>query len=93
MRENFVNFPDDTDIAAIYAESILNISPWDYYETKISASNVPVAAKVLKKDIELAMTVLRSVLDKSSLQPLALHLWIHVTEASSNPQQGASEYA
>ena len=91
MKENFENFPDDTDIAAIYAESILNLSPWDYYRSEIIPSETigtVETAKVLKEDVQLAMKVLRSVLDKSPLHPLALHLWIHVTEASSSPQQG-----
>lgn len=94
MSENFENFPDDTDIAAIYAESILNLTPWDYYKSESvpPANNIIVeTVKVLKEDVELAMKVLRSVLDKSPLHPLALHLWIHVTEASSNPQQGNFE--
>ncbi len=32
MAEVVARFPDDDDIAALYAESLMNLSPWDYWE-------------------------------------------------------------
>lgn len=93
MRENYSKFPDDMDIAAIYAESILNLTPWSYYKPvdlsvgHSSKKEPPV--KELKEEMKVAVAVLRSVLDRSPSHPLALHLWIHVTEAGSFPSRGA----
>lgn len=83
MRGAAARFPNDVDITAIYAESIINLSPWDYYKPQIADQ-----PSELKESMKGAMAVLRSVLDKSPYHPLALHLWIHVTESSSDPSQG-----
>ena len=79
-------FPNDADIGAIYAESIINLSPWDYYKPHNPDHHVE--PKELKESMKVAMAVLRSVLDKFPYHPLALHLWIHVTESSTNPSKG-----
>jgi hypothetical protein len=83
MRGAAAHFPNDVDISAMYAESIINLSPWDYYKTQITDQ-----PRELKESMKVAMAVLRSVLDKSPYHPLALHLWIHITESSSDPSQG-----
>lgn len=92
MKKNYETFPDDMDIATIYAESILNLSPWSYYkpiklpDDHNSESEPPVLE--LKEEMKVALAVLRTVLDKSPSHPLALHLWIHVTESGSFPSKG-----
>lgn len=93
MRENYVMYPDDMDIAAIYAESILNLTPWSYYKpinhSDDQSSQRNSHVKELKEEMKGALAVLRALLDKSPSHPLALHLWIHVTEAGSFPSTGA----
>ena len=83
MRGAAARFPNDVDISAMYAESIINLSPWDYYKPQITDQ-----PRELKESMKVAMAVLRLVLDKSPYHPLALHLWIHITESSSDPSQG-----
>jgi hypothetical protein len=92
MRETYAIYPNDLDIAAIYAESIMNLTPWSYYKpikhpSDHSSEREP-PVKELKEEMIGALAVLRSVLDRSPSHPLALHLWIHVTEAGSNPSRG-----
>lgn len=86
MRGAAERFPNDADIGAIYAESIINLSPWDYYKPRNADQKLE--PKELKESMKVAMAVLRSVLDKFPYHPLALHLWIHITESSTDPTQG-----
>jgi hypothetical protein len=94
MNENYAKYPNDMDIAAIYAESIMNLTPWSYYkpikhpDDHDHSSDGEPPAKELKEEMIGALAVLRSVLDRSPSHPLALHLWIHVTEAGNNPSRG-----
>ncbi|KAK9824022.1 hypothetical protein WJX72_007032 [[Myrmecia] bisecta] len=62
----------DQHALAIAAESYMNLSPWDYYEDG-----------VLRPTAEVAEKLLREVLEIEPLNPLALHLHIHIAEAAS----------
>jgi tetratricopeptide (TPR) repeat protein len=75
MRELHQKYPDDDDAAAIFAESMMNTMPWDYW---IDPEN-PRALTVEVID------VLETVLERSPQHPLAIHLYIHAVEASSQP--------
>ncbi|MEO0575307.1 MAG: hypothetical protein AAF004_07580 [Pseudomonadota bacterium] len=77
MRQLHERYPDDDDAAALFAESIMNTMPWDYW---VDGDNPkPLAAE--------AIDVLERVLARSPDHPMALHLYIHAVEASSNPQR------
>ncbi|WP_265571335.1 hypothetical protein [Sphingomicrobium nitratireducens] len=72
-------YPQDDDAAAMYAESLMNLMPWDYW----SDPNTP------KEDTRKVIASLERIIARSPNHPLALHLYIHAVEASSNP--GAAE--
>jgi tetratricopeptide (TPR) repeat protein len=86
-------YPNDVDIKTLYAESLLNLTPWDYYKKIVdnfnSSKHHP--AKVLKDEINVALKTLQEVILKNPLHPLALHLWIHVTEGGDYPGLGESK--
>lgn len=98
-------FPGDNDITAMYGESIINLTPWQYYKKDDSIvynehnqynqhnlmNGNNIVKKELNEDIITAMAIFRSVIEREPLHPLALHLWIHVTEQSSNPSEGMSK--
>ena len=94
MKEANAAFVDDIDIAVMFAESILNLSPWQYYKPDLDRSSTQYKGhksqkiKELTDSMKSALIVLRNAIDRSPLHPLALHLWIHVTESSSYPSQG-----
>ena len=94
MKEAHLTFPEDIDIAVMYAESLLNLSPWQYYEPAVDKVSIqydghkPRKTKQLLDSMKLALDVLKNAIIRSPLHPLALHLWIHVTESSSYPSQG-----
>ena len=83
MREATIRFPRDNEIATIYADALMNLSPWDYWEPGGARLKAPVA--------ELVDT-LEGVLQRRSNHAGAIHLYIHAVEASANPRR-AERYA
>jgi hypothetical protein len=77
MRALFQKYPDDQDAATLYAEALMDLSPWNYW----NRSGVPYERTA---DITAA-------LDKAlKIEPDhtgALHLWIHLWEASNTPER------
>jgi tetratricopeptide (TPR) repeat protein len=77
MRELYHKYPDDDDAASLFAESMMNTMPWDYW---LDAENPrPLTAE--------AIEVLETVLERSPAHPMAIHLYIHAVEASSSPER------
>tara|TARA_R110002049_G_scaffold302625_3_gene495834 strand:+ start:3954 stop:5654 length:1701 start_codon:yes stop_codon:yes gene_type:complete len=75
MRELHRKYPDDDDAASLFAESMMNTMPWDYWLD-------PENPKPLTEEV---LTVLETVLERAPTHPLAIHLYIHAVEASSSP--------
>ena len=67
------SYPDDLDAATFYAESLMNLQPWDFWaeDGTTPRGNTPEILRVLD-----------SVMDRSPEHPGALHLYIHAVEAS-----------
>lgn len=70
-------FPDDTEIAVFYVDALMNTSPWDYWE----ADGV-----TPKGEIGEAIHTAEQVLERNPNHPGAIHLYIHLTEASKHPE-------
>ncbi len=77
MRGLHQKYPGDDDAAALFAESMMNTMPWDYWLD-------PENPKPLTEEV---LTVLETVLERSPRHPLAIHLYIHAVEASSTPER------
>jgi tetratricopeptide (TPR) repeat protein len=75
MRKLHHKYPEDDDAAALFAESMMNTMPWDYWLD-------PENPKPLTVEV---IDVLEMVLERSPRHPLAIHLYIHAVEASSTP--------
>ena len=67
-------YPDDTTVASVYAEALMNTMPWDYWGPNGEA----------KPDTQAVIASLEAVMEADAGHPLALHLYIHALEASSN---------
>jgi len=78
MKEVAEKFPDDNDIATIYAESIMDLHPWDLYEK----NGTP---KEWTPEIE---SILEKVMKKDPKHIGANHFYIHAVEASKTPERG-----
>lgn len=77
MRSLNAKYPDDPDIAALYADSYMSIGRWDYWD----AEGRPKAETM---DVAIA---LERALEKTPGHPGALHLHIHLLEASFQPER------
>ena len=70
MRELRDRYPDDLDIATLYAEALMDLRPWDYWTRDMQP--YPETVEVMK--------VLESVLARNPNHPGAIHLYIHTVE-------------
>jgi tetratricopeptide (TPR) repeat protein len=77
MREVVTNYPDDLDAATLFAESLMNLVPWNYW-TEYGEPR-PETAELVE--------VLESVMERDSYHPGATHYYIHTMENSPNPQR------
>jgi tetratricopeptide (TPR) repeat protein len=77
MKEVMSRYPDDLDAATLYAESMMNLRPWQLW----SADGVPAEGT-----LEI-LEVLEGVLRRDPNHPGANHYYIHAVEASKNPER------
>ena len=82
MREVAKRYPDDLDAATLFAQSLMDTSPWNYWEKDGSP----------RQFTNEVISSLESVLARQPDHLGAIHLYIHAVEASPNPGR-ASQYA
>lgn len=78
MRNLTAKYPYDVNAATLFAESLMDLHPWDYWLKDGTAQ--PWTPEIL--------TVLENVLEKDPEHMGANHLYIHAVEASKNPHRG-----
>jgi tetratricopeptide (TPR) repeat protein len=83
MGKVAAQFPEDNDIAVLYAESLMDLSPWNYWQPGGSEPN--------PQSVDIVPTLER-VLAKHPAHPGAMHYYIHAVEASDRPKR-AEPYA
>lgn len=69
-------YPDDLDAATLYAESMMNLNPWNLWTKD---------GQPWDKTMEI-VAVLERVLKRDPSNPGANHLYIHAVEASPHPE-------
>ena len=82
MREVAKRYPDDLDAATLFAESMMNLRPWDLW----TADGEP------QPGTEEIVSALESVLKQNPDHLGAAHYYIHAVEASRQPER-AEKYA
>lgn len=82
MGEAARQFPQDDDIATLYAEALMDLSPWAYW----TADGQPAT------HTGTMLAMLEKVLERNPNHIGAAHYYIHAVEASDNPQR-AEGYA
>ncbi|MFC3053118.1 tetratricopeptide repeat protein [Kordiimonas pumila] len=83
MAEVAAAFPEDEDIAVLYAEALMDTTPWDYWERDFTTP---------KPAIKRAITQIEKTLASNPDHYGAIHLLIHLYEASTKVKQ-AEPYA
>ncbi len=71
MRELHKRYPEDTDAATLFAEALMDVSPWNYWTRE---------GKPRESTLELVAT-LEDVLRADPTHEGALHYYIHAVEA------------
>ena len=77
MRDLNKKYPNDPDIAALYAGSYMSIRRWDYWDKSGNPKG---------ETLEVA-EALEHIIDMGISHPGVFHLHIHLIEASSQPER------
>jgi tetratricopeptide (TPR) repeat protein len=78
MKQVAENYPDDLDAATFYAEALMTLQPWDYWDENGRPTG----------NSETIVSVLESVMERDPDHAGALHLYVHAVEASEDPHRG-----
>lgn len=78
MRALAKKYPDDLDAQTLLAESLMDTSPWNYWQEDLTP----------KPSAKEALAVIESVLARVPSHSGADHLYIHLVEAGPNPEKG-----
>ena len=78
MRELASRYPDDLDAQTLYAESMMDLRPWDLYA--VDGEPRPGTAEIV--------ATLEGVLAREPNHPGANHFYVHAVEASRQPERG-----
>lgn len=77
MGELVKRYPDDLDAATLYAESAMDLRPWQFWTTDGKAA----------EGTDEIVAVLESVLHRNPNHIGANHYYIHAVEASTSPEK------
>src|ERR1051325_5344757 len=78
MRALAQKYPEDLDVQTLFAESLMDTSPWNYWQEDLTPK--PAAKE--------ALGVIESVLSRVPSHSGADHLYIHLVEAGPYPERG-----
>ncbi len=81
MRALAKKYPRDLDAATIFAESLMDLRPWNYW----TRDGLP------QEGTSEAIASLQRVLAANPKHPGALHYWIHVWEPTKTPERAEQE--
>src|SRR5204863_5864415 len=77
MRQLTKTFPDDSDAKTIYAESLMDLRPWNYWTR--DGEPYPETREIRQ--------ALEQVIARHRNHPGALHYWVHLWEATDTPER------
>jgi tetratricopeptide (TPR) repeat protein len=83
MRRLAADYPDNVDVQVLFADSLMNLQPWDYWEAD---------GRTPKGNTGELVATLEHALSLDPDHPAAAHLYIHTVEASAEPER-AEPYA
>src|SRR6187399_503466 len=78
MKKLHERYPEDNDAAVLYAESLMDLKPWQLW----SRDGKPA------EGTDIIVKLLESVLARDPNHPGANHYYIHAIEASPSPEKG-----
>ena len=82
MRQAYLDHPGDLDIAALFADSLMNVTPWQLWDLRSGepapGAHTPEARRVLELALERPA---------GTVHPGVLHMYIHLMEMSPHPER------
>jgi tetratricopeptide (TPR) repeat protein len=78
MTDMVAAFGDDDNVQVLFAEALMDLSPWDYWQAD---------AKTPKGRTAEVIGALEAVLKRNPNHPGAIHYYIHTVEASTTPER------
>jgi len=78
MRAVAATYPNDVDVLVLYAEALMDLQPWDYWEAD---GGTP------RGHGGEVIAILERALRIDRHHPQAIHLYIHAVEASTTPER------
>ncbi|MEQ1866707.1 MAG: hypothetical protein ABL996_18880 [Micropepsaceae bacterium] len=76
MRNVAKKYPNDLDAVTLYAEALMDTSPWDYWQADRATP---------KAGMEDLVPTIEGIIKRDPNHAGALHLYIHAVEASTTP--------
>jgi len=77
MKELYAKYPNDADVGVLYAESLMNLHPWDLQDKK--GNNKEWTPEII--------SILENIIARNPKHPGAHHFYIHAVEASNKPER------
>ena len=77
MKELYAKYPNDADVGVLYAESLMNLHPWDLQDKE--GNNKAWTPEII--------SILENIIAKYPKHPGAHHFYIHAVEASNKPER------
>ncbi|KAI9935089.1 hypothetical protein ASPWEDRAFT_54105 [Aspergillus wentii DTO 134E9] len=81
MRTVYYAFQDDLDVVTLYADALMNETPWELWDLKTGKPAENAHTLEIKSILDRALTR-----DDARRHPGLLHLYIHLMEMSSTPE-------
>jgi tetratricopeptide (TPR) repeat protein len=81
MRALVSAYPKDNDARTLYAEALMDLRPWNYW----TRDGLPY------EETRQVQTELGAVFASNRNHPGALHLWVHLWEATDTPERAEAE--
>ena len=82
MRDVQTSFPDDAEIATIFVDALMNLTPWQMWDLPTGAVAPDAATREAQAVLERHMT-----LPDGMTHPGILHLYVHLMEMSPHPEK------
>ncbi|WP_299277874.1 tetratricopeptide repeat protein [uncultured Psychroserpens sp.] len=80
LKTIHANYPEDSEVSTMYAESVMNLHPWDLNEK--DGTEKPWTPEIV--------SLLETIIKDNPTHPGANHFYIHAVEASSTPERAYS---
>ena len=77
MKELYAKYPNDADVGVLYAESLMNLHPWDLQDKE--GNNKAWTPEII--------SILENIIARNPKHPGAHHFYIHAVEASNKPER------